>query len=103
MQGARRLFIAMLACLLILGFSPAPPLSELHTGIGIPHLQEPAKLATECGVAEQSCQDVSERECTLPQARLTAGERLVLPLSSLSDPLAQMAFAPPERPPRLKA
>jgi len=93
----------MLACLFSLVLAAAPAPAEPLASPAATALQEPARAAAECGAAEFGCQDLAERECTLPEASLAATGRPYLAPSSLHPSLAQMTLAPPERPPRQQA
>lgn len=95
--------LAMLACLLSLVAVQAPALADTLASAVAQPVQEPARAAAECGAADIGCQDLAEREFTLPETVLAATERPYLVPASLQADLVQMALAPPERPPRLQA
>ena len=63
--------------------------------------QESLKQA--CGVAELSCQEAAERDCSLPDACCSAIERPFLVHLSVTHSVVQTELPPPERPPRLRA
>ena len=92
----------MLACLLSLLLEPAPAPADAPAWAEATSMQEPARAAAECA-GEATCQDVAERECTLPVAALVAAERPYLAPPCQHAWLAQITLAPPERPPRLRA
>lgn len=76
----------------------------VHPGLTLSQVDTETGSKTQgCGLADLSCQDLTERDCDVPQTLLHIPERSFLAHASWHHPLARLNVAPPERPPRLQA
>ncbi len=99
--GRLAVILGLMFCAWVLMFSQPllPEPSGFATNLAVQ--QEPIKQS--CSAADLSCQEVAERDCSLPDACLSVIERPFLVHLSVCHSVAQTALAPPERPPRLRA
>lgn len=97
------LLLSALFCAGVLMFAPTQDAQEPASAASQSAHFELPKHTQACGLADLSCQEVSERDCSLPEATLSVVERPFLAHLSVPHSVAQAELAPPERPPRLRA
>ena len=102
LPGSVAPWIAAMFCALFLLFSQAQLAPEPASAAVSVTQHDPLKPTQACGTAELSCQDVAERDCSMPDATVSAFDRPFLVHLSMSHSVVQTELPPPERPPRLR-